>query len=153
MGNFGLNLNEDTSEKMKGSNANTEPLDSKDLKILDIIHSLEKPRLRLGISKLFMISRILRSFPPMGLVLYHYQELRTSRYSITSCLNCDFRHSNASVVKLHCEITHPCCIGIKYISHHRFMSKSKSIQQFHIKNNEHLNLPELYERLRMVFRK
>ena len=85
--------------------------------------------------------------------IYHYQELRTSRYSITSCLNCDFRHSNASVVKLHCEITHPCCIGIKYISHHRFMSKSKSIQQFHIKNNEHLNLPELYERLRMVFRK
>ena len=43
--------------------ANTEPLDGKDLKILDIIHSLEKPRLRLGISKLFMISRILRSFP------------------------------------------------------------------------------------------
>ena len=84
--------------------------------------------------------------------IYHYQELRTSRYSITSCINCDFRHSNASVTKLHCEITHPCCIGIKYISHHRFMSKSKAIQQFHINNKEHLNLPELYQRLRMVFR-
>ena len=64
MDNFEQNLNEDTSEKMKVSNANTEQLDGKDLKILDIIHSLEKPRLRLGISKLFMISRILRSFPP-----------------------------------------------------------------------------------------
>ena len=65
MGNFEQNLNEDTSEKMKVSNANTEQLDGKDLKILDIIHSLENPRLRLGFSKLFMISRILRSFPPM----------------------------------------------------------------------------------------
>ena len=64
MGKFNQYFAQDTSEKMKGSNANTEPLDGKDLKILDIIHSLEKPRLRLGISKLFMISRILRSFPP-----------------------------------------------------------------------------------------
>ena len=64
-GNFEKNLNEDTSEKMKVSNANTEQMDGKDLKILDIIHSLEKPRLRLGISKLFMISRILRSFPQL----------------------------------------------------------------------------------------
>ena len=31
------NLNEDTSEKMKVSNANTEPIDGKDLKIFDII--------------------------------------------------------------------------------------------------------------------
>ena len=53
MGNFEQNLNEDTSEKMKVSNANTEQLDGKDLKILDIIHSLENPRLRLGFSKLF----------------------------------------------------------------------------------------------------
>ena len=50
---------------MKANNANTEPLNGKDIKILDIIHSLENPRLRLGFSKLFMISRILRSFPPM----------------------------------------------------------------------------------------
>ena len=84
--------------------------------------------------------------------IYHYQELRTSRYSVTSCTNCDFKHSNASVTKLHCEITHPWCIGIRYISHHRFMSKSNAIQQFHINNKEHLNLPELYLRLRMVFK-
>ena len=45
------NFNEYTSEKMKVSNANTEPLDGKDLKILYIIHGLEEPRLRLGISK------------------------------------------------------------------------------------------------------
>ena len=57
------NSNEDTSEKMKVIDANTEPIDGNDLKILDIIHSSEKPRLRFGISKLFMISRILRSFP------------------------------------------------------------------------------------------
>ena len=85
--------------------------------------------------------------------IYHYQELRTSRYSITSCINCDFRHTNASVTKLHSEITHPCWTGIKYISHHRFMSKSKAIQQIHINNKEHLNLPEVYQRLRMVFRR
>ena len=30
------------------SNANTKPIGGKDLKILDIIHSLENPRLRLG---------------------------------------------------------------------------------------------------------
>ena len=50
---------------MKVSNANTDQLDGKDLKILNIIHSSENPRLRLGFSKLFMISRILKSFPPM----------------------------------------------------------------------------------------
>ena len=59
---------------MKVSNANTEQVDGKDLKILDIIHSLENPRLRLGFSKLFKISRILRSSPPMGSVLYHYDK-------------------------------------------------------------------------------
>ena len=85
--------------------------------------------------------------------IYHYQELRTSRYSITSCINCDFRHINESVTKWHCEITHPCCTGIKYISHHRFMSKSKAIQKFNINNIEYLNLPEVYQRLRMVFRR
>ena len=69
MGKFNQYFAQDTSEKIKVSNAKTEPLDGKDLKILDIIHSLEKPRLRLGISKLFMISRILRSSPPMGSVL------------------------------------------------------------------------------------
>ena len=30
------------------SNANTKPFGGEDLKILDIIHSLENPRLRLG---------------------------------------------------------------------------------------------------------
>ena len=72
MDNFEQNLNEETLENIKVSNANTEQLDGKDLKIFDIIHSLENPRLRLGFSKLFMISRILRSSPPMGSVLYHY---------------------------------------------------------------------------------
>ena len=65
MGNFEQILNENTSEKIKVSNANTEQIDVKDLKILDIIHSLENPRLRLGFSKLFIISRILISFPPL----------------------------------------------------------------------------------------
>ena len=84
--------------------------------------------------------------------IFHYQELRASKYSITSFINCDFWHTNSSVTKLHSEITHPCCTGIKYISHHRFMSKSKAIQQFHMNNEEHLNLPELYQRLKMVFK-
>ena len=44
MGKFNQYFAQDTSEKMKVSNANTEPLDGKDLKIIDIIHSLEKPR-------------------------------------------------------------------------------------------------------------
>ena len=66
MGKFNQYFAQDTSEKMKVSNANTEQLDGKDLKILDIIHSLENPRLRLGFAKLFMISQIVRSFPPNG---------------------------------------------------------------------------------------
>ena len=41
-------LSEDTSEKSMLSNANTKPIGGKDLKILDIIRSLENPRLRLG---------------------------------------------------------------------------------------------------------
>ena len=41
-------LNLDTCEKTMLSNANTKPKGGKDLKILDIIHSLENPRLRLG---------------------------------------------------------------------------------------------------------
>ena len=56
MGHLNEQLNEDTSEKMMVSNANAEPLDGEDLKILGIIHNLEKHRLRLGISKLFIIS-------------------------------------------------------------------------------------------------
>ena len=45
------NFNEDASEKMKVSNAITELLDGKELKILDIFRSLEKPRLHLGTSE------------------------------------------------------------------------------------------------------
>ena len=57
-------------------------------------------------------------------------------------MNCDFRHTNTSVTKIHSGIVHPCCKGIKYISHHRFMSKSKAIQEeSHINNKEQLNLP------------
>ena len=41
-------MNDDTTEKKMLSNANTKPIGGKDLKILDIIHSLENPRLRLG---------------------------------------------------------------------------------------------------------
>ena len=41
-------LGEDTSEKSMLSNANTKPIGGKDLKILDIIRSLENPRLCLG---------------------------------------------------------------------------------------------------------
>ena len=60
----------------------------------------------------------------------HHQELNShSRYSLTSCIRCNFSHSNPNITKLHTEISHKPKNKVLYITHHRFVSRAQAIQQ------------------------
>ena len=60
----------------------------------------------------------------------HYQELNShSRYSLTSCIRCTFTHANPTITKLHTELIHRPENKVLYITHHRFVSRARAIQQ------------------------
>ena len=60
----------------------------------------------------------------------HYQEINShSRYSLTSCIRCTFTHANPTITKLHTELIHRPENKVLYITHHRFVSRARAIQQ------------------------
>ena len=60
----------------------------------------------------------------------HYQEINShSRYSLTSCIRCTFTHANPTITKLHTELIHRPENKVLYVTHHRFVSRARAIQQ------------------------
>ena len=83
----------------------------------------------------------------------HQQQLTVSKYSVTSCVRCASTHSNPSITKLHCELSHPGEEDTLYVSHHRFVNRSTAIRENQNLLLLNLDFAKALSKLRIAFKR